>query len=276
MVMTIERKSDGSFRVRQRLIRPAIYLDHWAIRLFSSDKPLQDRFVDAIHRSGATWLFSAANLFEFVAMTDLAQAVETEELLQRVIPSLHVADTTLDRGFLLEDGAPAHPDAPDPHWLLRDLGDRASIKGGNWNTHRFIQDAITGRDALRPLFDALKTEVSQAIAAQVGNADAVAVARKFRPTAGMTLRDALTKEVMRDLHVDTHHAFNENDAMDLVHAVPAVIVCDLVLLDAAWCSKVEKASKRMRAGGVTGKVAKCYSRSSLASFLSDLEAWGGH
>jgi hypothetical protein len=99
MAMTITPNGLGGFRLSQSLVRPVVYLDHWAIRLFSQDMALQNRFITALHRSGGTWLFSTANLMEFTAMSDLEQAARGEALLLRVIPHLHVADTTIDKGY---------------------------------------------------------------------------------------------------------------------------------------------------------------------------------
>lgn len=271
MTMTITATADGGYCLAQTLDRPVVYLDHWAIRLFSEDTPLQDRFLDALHRSGGTWLFSTANLMEFTAMTDLQQAAQGEQLLQRAMPSLYVADTTLDKGFLLPEGAPKHPEAPDKNWLLTDLANRAALVGGAWNTHRFLQDAINHQYLLLPLFNKLKSDVTQAVMSVTQDEKQHANALKFKPTPGMTLRDALHRELIRDSHVDANFVFDGHDAMDLIHAVPAAVVCDLILLDAGWCHKVERAAKRLHKGGVTGKLAACYSRKSVAAFLTALE-----
>lgn len=274
MTMTITATADGGYRLTQTLVRPVVYLDHWAIRLFSDDAPLRERFLDALHKSGGTWLFSTANLMEFTAMTDLQQAARGEQLLQRAMPSLYVADTTLDKGFLLLAGAPEHPEAPDKHWLLTDLANRAAIAGGAWNMHRFLQDAISYQGLLLPLFNDLKSQVSHAVMSLTQDEKRHAHALKFRPTPGMTLREALQQELIRDPHVDANFVFDDHDAMDLIHAVPAAVVCDLILLDAGWCHKVERAAKRLHKGGVTGKLAACYSRKSIASFLTALEYRG--
>ncbi|MES2686254.1 MAG: hypothetical protein V4706_05485 [Pseudomonadota bacterium] len=269
--MTLTASADGGYRLTQTLVRPVVYLDHWAIRLFSDDAPLRDRFLDALHRSGGTWLFSTANLMEFIAMTDLQQAARGEQLLQCAMPSLYVADTTLDKGFLLSEGAPEHPDAPDKHWLLTDLANRAALAGGAWNMHRFLQDAINHQNLLLPLFNELKSDVSYAVMSLTQDEKRHAYALKFKPTRGMTLRDALQRELIRDAHVDENFVFDDHDAMDLIHAVPAAVVCDLILLDAGWCHKVERATKRLERGGVTGKLAACYSRKSVSNFLTALE-----
>lgn len=272
MVISIKQNGSGTYQVRQQLTEPVVYLDHWAVRLFSEDEPLQERFISALHRSGGTWLFSTANLFEFTAMTDLSQAQAAERLLSRALPDLHFADTTLDRGYLLVEGAPAHPDAPEDHWLLQDLGERARIAGGILNTRRFIQEAIINRDQLSPLFQNLKMEVSNAVKALTKDQERHSNARKFAPRAGMTLREALLKELLREPHVNEAYVFDENDAMDLIHAVPAAVVCDLILLDARWSHKINSAAKRMRKGGVTGKIAQCFSRAKVTDFLLALES----
>jgi len=272
MAMTIQALGDGNFRVTQKLQPPVVYLDHWAVRLFSENLPLQDRFVSALHGSEGTWLFSTANLFEFVAMTDLTQAVAAEKLLLRAMPSLHVVDVAGDKGYLLPEGAASHPDAPEEDWLLKDLGARAYIAGGAWNTHRFVQDAIAHRDQLLPLFDAMKADISKAVMALTLDKEKNANARKFVPKAGMSLRDALAQELMREPHVNPAYSFDNNDAMDLIHAIPAAVVSDFVLLDSRWCHRLESAARRIRRGGVTGELARCFSPKTVADFLSALEA----
>lgn len=272
MVMTIESTGLGGLRVRQRLLRPVVYLDHWAVRLFSETVPLQDRFIEALHSSGGTWLFSVANLSEFSEMTDMEQAQAAERLLMRALPAIHVADTTLDPGYLLEKGAPPHPEAPEQHWLLKDLADRAMIAGGVLNTHRFIQDAITHRGQLRPLFAEMKESIAAAVMSLRDDPDRRAEAKKFVPTSRMTLRDALGHELIRDHFLDLNQAFDEHDAMDFIHALPPAVVCDYILLDQGWCHKLNGATKRLRKGGVTGGIAKCFSKQMLPEFLSALES----
>ena len=273
MAMTLQALGDGNFRVTQELLHPVVYLDHWAVRLFSHDLPLQDRFVSALHRSGGTWLFSTANLFEFVAMTDLNQAAAAEKLLLRAMPFLYVADSTLDKGFLIPEGAaPHHPDAPKEGWMLEELADRARIAGGNWSLHRFVQDAIKHRDELLPIFDDMKASVSKVVMSLTKDKEKTANAKKFVPKAGMTLRDALNQELLREPHVNPQYTFDEHDAVDLIHAAPSAVVCDLVLLDSRWCHKLESASRRINKAGIKGRVARSFSPKTVASFLSALEA----
>lgn len=140
------------------------------------------------------------------------------------------------------------------------------------NAHRFIQDAITHRDQLAPTFEALNRKIATAVMALTQDKLRHANAKNFVPRVGMTLRDALSQELIREPHLNAEYRFDENDAMDFVHAVPSAIVCDLILLDAGWCHKVESAAKRIRRGGVTGKIARCFSRRTVPDFLVALES----
>lgn len=233
---------------------------------------MQNRLITALHKSGGTLLFSTANLYEFAAMTDLGQAASTEAFLLKVMPALHVADTALDKGYLMLEGAPIAEDAPDQHWLLKDLGERARIAGGHWNTHRFIQDAIIHRDTLLPLFEDLKAQISNAVAANLSSQASVN-ARKFVPRVGMTLREALMNELMREPHVNPAYTFDGNDAMDFLHTAPAAVVGDFILLDARWCHRLESAAKRIKKGGITGKLARPFSHRTVPEFLTALETY---
>ncbi len=205
-------------------------------------------------------------------MTDIGQAKAAEAFIERCMPNFHVADTTLDKGYLLVEGAPPHPEAPDENWLLEDIGARSAIVGGRLSAIRFVQDAITHRNILEPLFIDLKRSIAEVVMAEASKPAARVIAKKYKPVPGMTLREALTKELIRDPHI-SGEVFDEHDAMDMIHATPAAIVCDLVLLDAGWCHKVSVAAQRMAKGGVKGRIARCYSKKSVHEFLLALETW---
>ena len=273
--MNLIPNENGDYTITQVLVRPLVYLDHWAVRLFSDEIPLQNRFVTALHRSGGTWLFSTANLMEFTAMTDLAQAAKGEALLLRSIPHILFADTTLDRGYYLEEGAAPHPEAPEQDWMLRDLEGRAKIIGGNWNTHRFLQDAIHNKSELEPLFADMKQSVSDAVMALTKDNQRHQTAKRFTPTPGMTLRQAFNGELLREPHINPEYVFNINDAVDYIHASAGAIIGDFILLDAGWSHKVQQAKRRLRKGGVNGHLAMSFSKRTVTDFLSALESWQG-
>lgn len=270
MAISIANNGIGSFHITQELVKPVVYLDHWAIRLFSQDLGLQDRFISALRSSKGTWLFSTGNLMEFTAMTDLSQAAAAEQLLERANPLVHFADLSLDQGYFLEMGAPFHPDAPAKDWLLHDLAERAQSKNGLFNTHHFIQDAISNRDLLLPLFTDLKETIANAVMALTLDAKKNESAKKFYPNSALPLRTTIISELLRDPHLDPKYVFCDNDAMDFVHAAPAIVACEYVLLDSGWCHKIERAVARMRKAGIEEPIAQCFSNKSVNDFLDKL------
>ena len=270
MGIEIVRHADGRLLVRQRLVRPVVYLDHWAVRLFSEDMSLQERFVDALQQSRGTWLFACANLMEFVAMTDADQAVAAEELLRRAMPSVYVADLYSDPGFALSKKAVPSGEPPDEHWMLKDLAARAHIAGGTLNTSRFVQEAVLQRTVLLPLFEELKEEVANALRASVANEKKRSLASKFRPVAEMDANEALLAELLRELHINQAFRMNDRHAMDLVHAVSAATVCDYLLLDRGWAARLNSAAGRMRQAGVQGKVGRAFAQPHLQEFFEHL------
>lgn len=272
--MSIEVEAAGGVSIRQNFSSPLVYLDHWAVRLFADDQALADRFIDGLHTARGTWLFSQMNLSEFTAMRDIATARRVEALIQRAFPNLYVLDTVNDTPYFRED-QPVRPrlhDAPAEHWMLRDLAERAVIAGGIFNAHRFVSDAIEHAGQLLPIFEQMKRDIANHTAeirrAVFANHDRGALV----PARNMRLIDIFKEELLVEPAGHANQRFRENDAVDFVHALPACQLCDLVLLDRAWCHKVAMATQRIRAAGIEGKIAACYSRNGVDDFLAALEA----
>ena len=276
MVMTIEPNGLGGLKVRQTMTRPLIYLDHWAVRLFADQESLAARLIAALKAAEGTWVFSQANLSEFIAMQDIPSARRAEALIARAFPHFYVIDMVDDTDFFRErdPNEARHPDAPDKHWMLADLGERALIARGEFNSHRFISDAIAHSNALLPIFEQMKREIANHVANVRAQMAANYDVAKLVPRPGMKLKEIFRDELLVEPTARAGQQFRENDATDLVHAFPACLLCDLVLLDSAWCHKVDVATKRIRKAGIKGHLAKCYSRRNLPQFLSDLEALG--
>jgi hypothetical protein len=272
--MTIQRDGAGGVSIRQNFSSPLVYLDHWAVRRFSDDAALGDRFIAALHSAQGTWIFSQMNLTEFTAMRDIATARRVEALIQRAFPHFYVLDTVDDTPYFREDQAerPWSPDAPDKHWMLRDLGDRAAIIGGSFNAHRFISDGIDHADELLPVFERMKRDISNHIT-EIRRAVFAKHDRKaLVPDPHMRLIDIFKEELLVEPAGQANQRFRDNDAVDFVHALPACQLCDMVLLDTGWCHKVVLATHRIREAGIEGKIAACYSPNGVGDFLTALEA----
>lgn len=272
--MTIQTSDVGDVCIRQTLSSPMIYLDHWAVRRFADDETLAARFIAALHAAQGTWLFSHANLCEFTAMRDVPTARRVENLIQRAFPYFCVLDTVRDTPYFREDQVDrlGSPDTPDEHWMLRDLASRAVIAGGIFNAHRFISDAIDHADELLPIFEEMKREIAEHITTLRRAFFASHDRRALVPGGRMRLIDVFKAELVVEPAGQANQHFRANDAVDFVHALPSCQLCDMVLLDTAWCHKVVLATRRIRNAGVDGKIAACYSPRGIGKFLASLEA----
>jgi hypothetical protein len=272
--MTVQPNGVGGVSIRQNFSSPLVYLDHWAVRRFSDDEALAERFIAALHAAQGTWLFSLMNLSEFTAMRDISTARRVEALIQRAFPYFYVLDTVDDTPYFREDQAerPRSIDAPDKHWMLRDLGERAVISGGAFNAHRFISDGIDHADRLLPIFEAMKSSIANHITAIRHAVFANQDRRALVPGNHMRLIDIFKDELLVEPAGQVNQRFRDNDAVDFVHALPACQMCDMVLLDTGWCHKVELARRRILEAGIEGKIAACYSPNRVDEFLAALEA----
>jgi hypothetical protein len=274
MVMTMVPNEVGGLNVRQTMVHPLIYLDHWAVRLFSDDEALAERFIAALHAAEGTWVFSQANASEFIAMQDVPSAERAEALIARAFPHFYVIDMVDDTDFfrVRDPDAPRHPDAPDKHWMLVELGQRALITNGAFNTRRFISDAFAHADALLPIFEQMKRDIMNHVMNVRAQMAAHYDVSKLVPKQGMRLTEIFKEELLVEPTARPGQQFRENDATDFVHALPSCLLCDMVLLDSAWCHKVAVASRRIRKAGIKGHLAECFSPRQVPDFLGKLEA----
>ncbi len=67
---------------------PMVYLDHWALRVFSSDPALAARLIVALRASHGTLALSWMNLGEYATVADPEQRRQTERLLEDILPNV--------------------------------------------------------------------------------------------------------------------------------------------------------------------------------------------
>lgn len=275
MPITATLLADGTISVEQTLTKPTIYLDHWAIREFSDDIGLQDRFIASLHASRGCLLFTVQNIVEFSPMTDVDSASRTERLLDRALPHLYVVDSSLQAGFLLPAAAYTDELLPWHDWLLKAFGQRWFTHGERLTAEGMLQEIVQHGRGLEEEFRRTNQAIAQALLAQRADPARMKKARAFRPLAGSSLRNTVMSEIVRDTHLNSKASFSPNDASDMVHAVPAAVMCDLAMLDRKWCDKIEKVRQRFKSHGITNTIARVYShrRDGLEEFLLALESY---
>jgi len=126
---------------------------------------------------------------------------------------------------------------------------------------------------LLPIFEEMKQNIVTAVTAIRAHTLGSTNRRKLVPRPGMRLIEIFKEElVIEPFGGDPNQPFEANDAVDLMHALPACQLCDLVLLDSAWCNRVKIATKRIRNADIKGRIADCYSPRMLPEFFAALEA----
>jgi hypothetical protein len=76
----------GLLEVRQSFDFPAIYLDHWAVALFSRDVDLGARFLRALRRSGGSLVVSTLNFVEVTGGSDPRNVEQAAMFFELALP----------------------------------------------------------------------------------------------------------------------------------------------------------------------------------------------
>jgi len=84
-----------------------------AFRLFSTDDARAERLAAALHRSRGSLAVSWLNLGEYAAVTDSAQRVQAERLLERVLPAIYCIEVEPFRVIAHEQRGHFRPQADE-------------------------------------------------------------------------------------------------------------------------------------------------------------------
>ena len=63
-MIKVETKENDAYLVTVGMKSPIVYLDHWAVAKIASNSSWRDRFIEALHKSNGTLLFSSLNIIE--------------------------------------------------------------------------------------------------------------------------------------------------------------------------------------------------------------------
>ena len=100
-------------------------------------------------------------------------------------------------------------------------------------------------------------------------------AKAARPDDGRTRQQIISGGLLRELVLDTNASIDNNDALDLMHAIDAVDYCDLVFLDRAWERRVNALRHHIAEVNIEMPIAQCFSmrNDGMECFLAALERW---
>lgn len=270
--------NDGLVHVKQSFDSPTIYLDHWAIRLFSDDYNLQDRFVKALMSKNGTLLLSAISFAEFSEASDPRHCTDTERFLERLLPNIFLTDSALDKVLERELNEPNNvkrfwPSADLPQLKL--FAEREQSAPLGFTMQGFVMLAHTHRVQLSEATKSTVQMVRDGLENARSDSSYVAKARNLLPNDKRPRTHVIFGELLRGFNLDSQACITENDVIDMFHAVTSVNWCDYVLLDGPWMERVEKMKQRIAKTSISMPIAKCftYRNNGVEAFLMDLEAF---
>lgn len=266
----------GMLQVVQSFDFPAVYLDHWAIRLFSSDEVLGQRFLRALKSSGGALVVSHVNLAEVTGPDDPKHAEEVGEFLEAVLPNIYFAmfdvQKAIDQEKRPRDTRIRLPAPPDVELLLT-VGRERPDDFQLFTIARLIKVVAMHRHRLGVEWRESNQNLADHIDQVRSNPTTIEQARNFtgHPSNVPTL--AVMQELLRPVFLDKTLSVDRNDAGDIHHAIISIAYCDYVLLDGKWEALHERMVRRFTELGLPIRVAKVFSkrRQGVELFLQELE-----
>jgi hypothetical protein len=263
-------------KLGQTFDSPTIYLDHWAMRMFSDERRLQDRFVRALRAKRGTVLVSHISTAELGGASDPQHVVDAEKFLERCLPHLFLTDFRLDEVLDREESEPSNATRFWPTADLRQLklfGELSQAAGGGFTMQGLAQLAYEHRTGINEMMSSMARSLTEAVAKARADPEYVRKSRNapLDDTRPRTL--LILGELLRGFILDSGAPMSENDAVDLIHAAMPLNCCDYVLLDGPWAERVAKMKLRLAKSSMVMPIAKCFSRRNdgINAFLTDLE-----
>jgi hypothetical protein len=271
----------GERQVRQVLVRPAVYLDTWAIRNFAEHPARGQRFRAALLKASGTLALSDVNLMEFANLDDPRNTQAAGHFIDSILPHLFLMryDPFVASARELEvmvgraDQSPAGDEK-----MLRLFSEVAERRGDRLTVAPWFNAVYEERERLRShipgiarsMYDGinrLRERIEKEPDFRRGVRTGLQTAHRPRSTV------ALLRAIVQGLIADKALPEDANSAIDFLHTVVPSAYCDFVLLDGQWRHRVEQAKQKLEIAGIEAKVATPFDRRGLPIFLEALEAW---
>jgi hypothetical protein len=257
---------DGRPLVQQRLVQPCIYLDTWAIRLFSEDdQPLGKRFRELLYEIDGTIMLSSLSFFEFTFDDDRHwryAGAYLDGLAPRVFFSLFDPFEVMKREIQIMVGNTDQSPAGDIGLLQQYASDYSS------NSRTPLLDWLQHINNNRNDIKQQRTKMAQSmldgwsalhlrLATEPGFAKSAL--RDIKLSTRPRATQALIRTVFYLLRNRNTSEVTINDALDIGHSIVPASYCHYVLIDRVWSAKIIEATKFLRRYGIDTHVAQCYS-----------------
>jgi hypothetical protein len=249
---------------------PTIYMDTWALNLFSRDQPLRDRFLQVFQDRGT--LLISVMLATEIGANVAAERPELRSFLDVIGP--HWVPLTIDPfAVMAAQDQPGSTHGCISVGFINDAKFSAKLKAGELSLASMV-DLTRGADGAQ-----LKAETDKSTAEMV---DGVAHHREQHAKDSKYL-DTKWKLVPYDaenymrpiyngflrLCVTDGFPFSHNHARDLFHAIASVGCAHMTLLDNHWAGQARKVLQQIDA---PDGLVRIYAQRDVERFLTDLEA----
>lgn len=256
---------------------PVVYLDHWAVRLFSSDHLLGQRFLLALKANGGALMVSHANLAEITGPDDPRHAEEIAAFFEAVLPNIYFAEFDVQKAIDQETRSRdirIRLPAPADVELLLTVGRERSDDLQRFTIARLIKVVAAHRNELRPEWHKSNQALADHINKVRSNSKTVEHAKKFTGHRIDVPTLAVMQELLRPFFIDRSLSVDRNDAGDIHHAMMSIAYCDYALLDGKWEALHERMVRRFKELQMPIRVAKVFSkrRTGIELFLKEFEA----
>ncbi len=269
--------NEGMLRVLQSFDFPTVYLDHWAIRRFSSSEEEGRRFVRALKSSGGALVVAHTNFAEITGPTDARHARETARLFEAVLPNVYFAMFDVQQAINQEKqlrDIKIRLKAPPDMELLVAVGRDRTDDFQPFTLANIIEAIAKNRERLGAIWH----ESNQALADRINelrrDPEMVGQVKNFAAHPAHVPTLAVMQGLLRPAFLDETFSIDRNDAGDIHHATLSIVYCDFVLLDGKWEAMHERMKRRFTELGLTIRTAAVFSarRQGVIRFLEALEA----
>lgn len=271
-------EANDGVHVSQSFDSPTVYMDHWAIRLFSDETSLQDRFVAALMSKGGTLLLSNVSFVEFAQASDPKHCADAERFIERLLPNIFFTDFAFDKVLEQELKESSNlrrfwpsPDLPQ----LKLFAERSRNELSRLTMRGFIAMTHPNRDELIRSTDEVAHGIITELEAARSSSDYAQRAKCTLPGEGRTRTMVILGELLRNFILDQSASIPKNDMIDLMHTAMPVNCCDFVLIDGPWTERVNTMRQRLAQAGTNMPIARCFSKrkNGVGEFLADLESF---
>jgi hypothetical protein len=271
---------NGSPQVAQRHEEPMVYLDHWALRMFSEDRNLAGRLQAALVARSGTVALSWINLGEFAKVADGSSTRRAEDFLEALLPHLFFIESDPFKVIEREDEVLSGIKRVLPHADQDLLAEVMKLKPSTVKPitvvgllKGFYGSVLVGRgEALADTFVTRVIDLRERFAVDAGFREQVRAAAKSGEIPWATR--FIHRELVARLLADPGKKLTRNDAFDWFHTVVPLAYCQAMLVDGHWARQAEIVTKTLADAGSKAPLAAVFSgrRGGVERFLREVEA----